>query len=229
MLNNLSVKVLYPVGMIIILTIITGWFNVSEAAVVRIKDICTFQSETEDDLIGYGLVIGLDGTGDGTSTRFTIQSLANMMERLGLTVDPYRMKVKNIAGVLVTARLSSQQPEGSYVDVTVSSLGDASSLQAGTLVMTPLASTDGIVRAIGQGPISIGGFNVQDVINKAEINVKPLAQDKELYFDRNKDLFPIKSGIAAIPMESPHNAGIELKFQSETKNAQDLSKNPKAP
>ncbi len=161
MLNNLHFKDLYPIGLVLILTIITSFYSTVDAAVVRIKDICSFQSEREDDLIGYGLVIGLDGTGDGTNTRFTIQSLANMMERMGLTVDPTKMKVKNVAAVIVTARLSSEQPEGSYIDVTVSSLGDASSLQAGTLLMTPLASTDGVVRAVAQGPISIGGFNVQ--------------------------------------------------------------------
>lgn len=161
MLVDLRIKTLIPIGLVLILTIITNLYSVADAAVVRIKDICTFQSEREDDLIGYGLVIGLDGTGDGSSTRFTIQSLVNMMERLGLTVDANRVKVKNVAAVMVTGRLSSQQPEGSYVDVTVSSLGDASSLQGGTLLMTPLAGTDGVVRAIAQGPISIGGFNVQ--------------------------------------------------------------------
>ncbi len=161
MLTSLKFNTLYPIGLVMILSIMSSCYDSVEAAVVRIKDICSFQSEREDDLIGYGLVIGLDGTGDGNNTRFTIQSLANMMERLGLTVEADKIKVKNVASVMVTARLSSQQPEGSYIDVTVSSLGDASSLQAGTLLMTPLASTDGTVRAVAQGPISIGGFNVQ--------------------------------------------------------------------
>ncbi len=161
MLMSLKFTTLFPIGLVVILSIMSSCYTSADAAVVRIKDICSFQSEKEDDLIGYGLVIGLDGTGDGTNTRFTIQSLANMMERLGLTVEADKIKVKNVAAVMVTARLSSQQPEGSYIDVTVSSLGDASSLQAGTLLMTPLASTDGVVRAIAQGPISIGGFNVQ--------------------------------------------------------------------
>ena len=161
MLTNFHYKVLYPIGLVIILSLLTSCINTADAAVVRIKDICAFQNESEDDLIGYGLVIGLDGTGDGNNTRFTVQSLTNMMVRLGLTVDPDRIKVKNVAAVMVTSRLSSQHPNGAYVDVTVSSLGDASSLQGGTLLMTPLAGTDGVVRAIAQGPISIGGFNVQ--------------------------------------------------------------------
>ncbi len=156
-----TIKIMYPALMLVILSILLSFYETADAAVVRIKDICTFQSEREDDLIGYGLVIGLDGTGDKATTRFTVQSMANMMERLGLTVDPDKIKVKNVAAVMVTARLSSQQPEGSYIDVTVSSLGDASSLQAGTLLMTPLASTNGVVRAMAQGAISIGGFNVQ--------------------------------------------------------------------
>ncbi|MEW5993890.1 MAG: flagellar basal body P-ring protein FlgI [Candidatus Zixiibacteriota bacterium] len=128
---------------------------------VRIKDICSFQDKQEIDLIGYGLVIGLDGTGDGTGTRFTIQSLVNMMERIGLTVEADKVKVKNVAAVMVTTRISSHQAKGSYFDVTVSSLGDASSLQGGTLLLTPLAGSDGVVRGIAQGPVSIGGFNVQ--------------------------------------------------------------------
>ncbi|MFQ6008341.1 MAG: flagellar basal body P-ring protein FlgI, partial [Candidatus Zixiibacteriota bacterium] len=140
---------------------------VAEAGKVRIKDICAFQNKQDIDLIGYGLVIGLDGTGDGTGTQFTIQSLVNMMERLGLTVDAKKVKVKNVAAVMVTARISSELKEGSYFDVTVSSVGDASSLQGGSLLMTPLAGPDGVVRAIAQGPVSIGGFNVQvDESNK---------------------------------------------------------------
>ncbi|MFZ5979327.1 MAG: flagellar basal body P-ring protein FlgI, partial [Candidatus Zixiibacteriota bacterium] len=113
------------------------------------------------DLIGYGLVVGLDGTGDGNGTQFTTQSLVNMMERLGLELDRSKVKVKNVAAVMVTARLSSQLGEGAYFDVTVSSLGDASSLEGGTLILTPLSDQNGIVRASAQGPVSIGGFNVQ--------------------------------------------------------------------
>lgn len=128
---------------------------------VRIKDICRYRGDAEIDLIGYGLVIGLDGTGDGKGTQFTIQALVNMMERMGLTVDPDEVKVKNVAAVMATAKISSAHKVGSRIDVTVSSVGDASSLQGGTLLMTPLASLDGIVYAVAQGPVSIGGFNIQ--------------------------------------------------------------------
>lgn len=150
-----------PLGMILLLAMLTTFVVPVEAAKVRIKDICRFQNKAEQDLIGYGLVIGLDGSGDGSGTQFTIQSLTNMMERMGLTVDAKKVKVKNIAAVIVTARITSDQTEGSYVDVTVSSVGDASSLQGGTLLSTPLSGSDGVVRARAQGPVSIGGFNVQ--------------------------------------------------------------------
>jgi flagellar P-ring protein precursor FlgI len=132
----------------------------SEAA-TRIKDIANIHTAHEIDMIGYGLVIGLDGTGDGKGAPFTMQSLANMMERMGLTVSSDKLKIKNVAAVMVTAQLSSHHRPGDRIDVTVSSVGDASSLQGGTLIMTPLASISGDVYVTAQGAVSIGGFNVQ--------------------------------------------------------------------
>jgi flagellar P-ring protein precursor FlgI len=161
MLSGLLCRLATPTGMMLLLSLILLLTVPAEANKVRVKDICDFQNKQEVDLIGYGLVIGLDGTGDGAGTQFTIQSLANMMERMGLTVDANKVKVKNVAAVLVTAKLSSNQKEGTYFDVTVSSIGDASSLQGGTLLMAPLSDGDGAVRAVAQGPVSIGGFNVQ--------------------------------------------------------------------
>lgn len=148
-------------GMILVLLLTAALCDPVAANKVRIKDLCDFQNKQEVDLIGYGLVVGLDGSGDGTGTQFTIQSLTNMVERLGLTVDADKVKVKNVAAVLVTAKISSFQKDGTYFDVTVSSIGDASSLQGGTLLMTPLSDGEGVARAVAQGPISIGGFNVQ--------------------------------------------------------------------
>ncbi len=162
MLSAIHQKLLAPVGMIVaLLLVLSVCESIDAAAKVRIKDLGAFQNQRETDLIGYGLVVGLDGSGDGTGTRFTIQSLVNMMERMGLTVDQNQVKVKNVAAVVVTATLTSAQPNGSHFDVTVSSLGDASSLQGGTLLLTPLAGSDGQVFATAQGPVSIGGFNVQ--------------------------------------------------------------------
>ncbi|RKX29634.1 MAG: flagellar biosynthesis protein FlgA [Candidatus Zixiibacteriota bacterium] len=150
-----------PAGLYLICCLVIAMTSVANAGKVRIKDICDFQNKQQEDLIGYGLVIGLDGTGDGTGTQFTVQSLVNMMERMGLTVEQNKVKVKNVAAVMVTAKISSHLSKGSYVDVMVSSVGDASSLQGGTLLMTPLSALDGVQRAVAQGPISIGGFNVQ--------------------------------------------------------------------
>ena len=150
-----------PAGLAIVLWLMMLLWVPADAAKVRVKDICSFQDKQEVDLLGYGLVIGLDGTGDGSGTLFTTRSLANMMERMGLTVDAGKLKVKNIAAVMVTGKISSQRTEGSYFDVTVSSVGDASSLQGGTLMITPLSDPGGVMHATAQGPVSIGGFNVQ--------------------------------------------------------------------
>ena len=161
MFSALVSRLATPTGMMILLAVLLAVAPSVDAGKVRIKDIAEFQNEQEQDLIGYGLVIGLDGTGDGSGTEFTVQSLVNMMERMGLTVDADRVKVKNVAAVMVTARISSNLSAGSYFDISVSSIGDAKSLQGGTLLLTPLSSSDGVVRAVAQGPVSIGGFNVQ--------------------------------------------------------------------
>ncbi|MBD3331824.1 flagellar basal body P-ring protein FlgI, partial [candidate division GN15 bacterium] len=161
MFANLLTRLATPVGLMLLVSVMLAVAPIVEGAKVRIKDLCAFQNQQEKDLIGYGLVIGLDGTGDGTGTQFTNQSLTNMMERMGLTVDQTKVKVKNVAAVMVTGRISSSQTGGTYFDVTVSSVGDASSLQGGTLLITPLADMNGVVRAVAQGPVSIGGFNVK--------------------------------------------------------------------
>jgi len=161
MLYALFSRLSCPAMLIAVISVLIFFTQIAEAGKVRIKDICKFQNTQEVDLLGYGLVIGLDGTGDGNGTQFTTQSLVNMMERMGLTVDADKVKVKNIAAVMVTARLSSEQLQGSTFDVTVSSIGDASSLQGGTLLLTPMADASGQSRAVAQGPVSIGGFNVQ--------------------------------------------------------------------
>lgn len=130
------------------------------AGAVRIKDMISLKNDRSVELIGYGLIIGLDGTGDGKNASFTTQSLVNMIERMGLTVDPNTIKVRNVASVIVTARLDGHSRQGAEIDVTVSSIGDATSLQGGTLLMTPLADLSGVTHAIAQGPVSIGGFNI---------------------------------------------------------------------
>lgn len=125
---------------------------------VRIKDIAAVEGVRENSLIGYGLVIGLNGTGDKTGTTFTVQTLASMLKKMGIAVEPSAVKVKNVAAVMVTSKLPPFTKAGSRIDVVVSSLGDATSLQGGTLLLTPLKGADQQVYAVAQGPISIGGF-----------------------------------------------------------------------
>jgi flagellar P-ring protein precursor FlgI len=133
---------------------------------VRIKDIARISQTGETDLVGYGLIVGLAGTGDGKGAQFTVQSVTNMLERMGVTVPMGQLKVKNVAAVLVTAKLPSSGKLGDKIDVTASSLGDASTLEGGTLIMTPLRDRQGVLYAYAQGAISIGGFNVQFGSNK---------------------------------------------------------------
>ncbi len=121
----------------------------------RIKDIATFEGFKPTYLVGYGLVVGLKGTGDGTSVKFTIQSIANMLKRFGIIVDPNTLTLKNVAAVMVTATVPPYARAGMRFDVRVSAIGDAKSIEGGTLLMTPLKGPDGRVYAIAQGPVII--------------------------------------------------------------------------
>ncbi len=124
----------------------------------RIKDVATVMGARPNQLVGYGLVIGLNGTGDGKKAKFTPQSIANMLQKMGITISPKDIDVNNVASVMVTAELPPFARPGMKLDAVVSSLGDAKSLYGGTLVMTPLKGVDGEIYAIAQGPVSIGGL-----------------------------------------------------------------------
>ena len=126
----------------------------------RVKDIATISGVHEHNMMGYGLVVGLDGSGDSAGAVFTARSLTNMLEHFGVTVDPDEMRVRNAAAVMVIAKLPADTDRGAELDVLLSSLGDARSLQGGTLLATPLRGGDGQVYAVAQGPVSIGGFNI---------------------------------------------------------------------
>ena len=128
---------------------------------VRIKDIARFDGVRDNQLYGMGLVIGLEGTGDGRGSQANVQMVANMLERFGITVDREALRLRNVAAVMVTADLPAFARPGDRIDVTVSSFGDARSLQGGFLLQTPLQAADGQVYAVAQGPVSIGGFNVR--------------------------------------------------------------------
>jgi len=126
---------------------------------VRVKDIAHLQGISDIQIVGYGLVVGLDGTGDKQRTVFTVQSITRMLQQMGVAVDADKSRVKNVAAVMVTAKIPPFSKKGSKIDVQVSSIGDATSLEGGVLVLTPLKGPDNLVYAVAQGPLSIGGMN----------------------------------------------------------------------
>jgi len=128
------------------------------AGAARVKELTDVVGIRENVLFGYGLVVGLAGTGDSDRVAFTSQSMAGMLGRLGIRVDPKQVQAKNVAAVMVTARLPAFARPGTRIDVAVSSLGNARSLAGGMLLVTPLAGGDGRVYAVGQGPVQIAGF-----------------------------------------------------------------------
>ncbi len=127
----------------------------------RIKDIVDIKGARQNQLVGYGLVVGLSGTGDGKNAVFTSQSLAAVLDKMGVTVNPEQLKGNNVAAVMVTAALPAFAKTGSRIDVMVSSIGGAESLQGGTLLLTPLRAADSHVYEVAQGAVSTGGFVVR--------------------------------------------------------------------
>ncbi len=131
------------------------------ADAARVKDIAQLAGVRDNSLIGYGLVVGLNGTGDSNQTLFTVQSVSAMLSRMGMRVDPKMLRTRNVAAVIVTAKLAAFAMPGTKTDVVVSSIGDARSLRGGTLVLTPLKAVNGEVYATAQGPLSVGGFSAK--------------------------------------------------------------------
>lgn len=142
------------------------------AQAMRLKEVATVQGVRSNQLVGYGLVVGLDGTGDQTtSTPFTAQSLAALLQQLGVTVPAgISLQVKNVAAVLVTTQLPPFAQPGQQVDVTVSSLGNSKSLRGGTLIATPLKGADGQIYALAQGNLIVGGAGASAAGSKVQIN-----------------------------------------------------------
>lgn len=140
--------------------------------VARLKDITQIEGIRDNQLVGYGLVVGLAGTGDKQQTYFSVQMLANMLQRMGVNVqnELTTIQVRNIAGVFVTATLPPFARPGLKIDVTVSSIGDAKSLAGGTLLLTPLSAADGKVYAAAQGPLVIGGYSAGSTANAKVVN-----------------------------------------------------------
>lgn len=127
----------------------------------KIDDVANIVGVRDNHLIGYSLVVGLKKTGDGTTSKFTLQSIANMLKAMNIDMKPIDIKSKNVAAVVVTAELAPFARQGDKLDITVSSIGDATSLEGGTLLMTPLKGVDGKIYALAQGALSIGGRNTK--------------------------------------------------------------------
>lgn len=161
-----------------LLTALLGLFLLfpAPAGAVRVKDIATFDGVRDNSLVGYGLVVGLSGTGDQKGSDFTIQSMVNMLNKMGVGVDAAQLKPKNVAAVMVTAKMPVSSKPGSKIDVTVSSLGDSSSLLGGVLLISPLKGIDGRIYAIAQGPLTLGGFSVQGNAGNARKNITTVAR-----------------------------------------------------
>jgi flagellar P-ring protein precursor FlgI len=146
----------------------------SQAQAARIKDIAHFEGVRDNQLLGYGLVVGLDGTGDNQQAEFTLQSTAAMLSRMGIRVDPKQLLLRNVAAVIVTSSLPGFAQAGSRIDTLVSSIGNARSLAGGTLLMTPLSSVTGETYAMAQGAVQVGGFGASGGsggIQKNHLNV----------------------------------------------------------
>jgi len=142
----------------LLIILLFGFIYPSMGMPARIKDIASIKGIRPNQLFGYGLIVGLNGSGDKAGTGFTIQGLANMLERMGVHVSAADVKVSNVAAVMVSATLPPFARIGKKIDITLSSIGDAKSLSGGTLLLTPLQGVDGKVYALAQGAVSIGGY-----------------------------------------------------------------------
>lgn len=208
------------------------------AGLTRIKDIVEFEGVRDNMLIGYGLVVGLNGTGDSlNNSPFTQQSIIGMLDRMGVNVRDDKLNTKNIAAVMVTATLPPFTNQGARIDVSISAMGDSKSLQGGTLLVTPLLGADGQVYAVAQGPVSISGFSASGDAASVTQNIPTAGRisagaiiERELPFDmqtrsttrlalRNPDFTTARRIAAAInshlkyPAASAQNpASVEVKL-----------------
>lgn len=147
-----------------------GAATAADITQVRVKDITTIEGIRENPLVGYGLVVGLNGTGDRRQTIFSTQTLSNILQRMGVQVSGDAIRVNNVAAVFVTASLPPFARPGMQLDVTVSSIGDAKSLEGGMLLLTPLTAANGQTYAAAQGPMTLGGFSAGGGGNTKVVN-----------------------------------------------------------
>jgi len=165
----------------------------SEPVTIKIRDLTNVEGVRENPLVGYGMVVGLTRTGDSQQTVFTTQTLANIMQRMGAQIPPSTARVSNVASVFVTASLPAFARPGTILDVTVSSIGDAKSLEGGLLLLTPLYGADGQVYAAAQGPVAVGGYAVGGTSSSKQMNHPTMGRvpsggrvERSLAFDFNR-------------------------------------------
>ncbi|HPD32946.1 MAG TPA: flagellar basal body P-ring protein FlgI [Bacteroidota bacterium] len=175
-MKNERIHIFNKDSKLIILIAISFFVFISNIYAARIKDIAVIQGTTDVQAIGYGIVTGLNNTGDNPQTYFTNHSLKNLLLRFGITISQDNLRVRNIASVMVTATIPSFLKSGSKIDVTVSSIGDASSLQGGVLLLTPLSLSNGDVIGTAQGPISVGGYDFSAYGSRISKNIATTAR-----------------------------------------------------
>ncbi len=175
--------------------------SAASAQDVRLKDIARVQGVTSNQLVGYGLVVGLAGSGDTTSSLFTSKTIQNALQAFGVTTQTTDIQTRNVASVMVTALLPPFAHSGDNIDVTVSSMGDATSLQGGTLVLTELRGPNNLVYATGQGPISVGGFIAGDngsTVAKNHTNAGRIPQGGVIARDMQTNIEQDKTGFSYV-------------------------------
>jgi len=157
---RIAARALFPAGLALAgLVLVVAVLGPDAAQGARIKDLAQVSGNRTNQLVGYGLVVGLSGTGDKRGSDFTVQSIFNMLDKMGVRVDKATLKPKNVAAVMVTSQMPVSAKPGGRLDVTVSSLGDSSSLLGGVLLVTPLKGVDGNIYAIAQGSLLVGGVS----------------------------------------------------------------------
>src|SRR5258708_31514458 len=147
-----------------------------EPVQIKIRDLAGVEGVRENPLVGYGMVVGLNGTGDKQQTVFAVQTLAGILQRMGVQISPNAVRVKNVASVFVTANLPPFARPGTPVDITVASIGDAKSLEGGMLLLTPLYGADGQVYAAAQAPLAVGGYSPGGAGNTTQRNHPPVGR-----------------------------------------------------
>lgn len=164
-------------AMVAVVVLLAGQICLAGTGIrVLVRDIATVEGVRENSLIGYGIVVGLNGTGDRRQTLFTTQTLASVLQRMGVQVPALAIRVNNVAAVFVTAALPPFARSGTKVDVTVSSVGDAKSVEGGLLLLTSLRGPDGQVYATAQGPVALGGFSAGSSGNSKQLNHPTVAR-----------------------------------------------------